>query len=195
MNRQELNKEYFDWICELVDIPNFARGRSYQKLLKQLHQIQFNFIIARDANRAEDGTDLRYRFGYDYQLEGSLISSYLDDRPCSVLEMLVALALRCEEHIMSDPDIGDRTGQWFWGMIKNLGLDSMYDSKFDIDYVNFVIDRLLNREYERDGEGGLVTIPDCRQDLRTVEIWYQMMWYLTEVLRSRGDVNDTQRCI
>lgn len=51
-----------------------------------------------------------------------MIASYLDNRPCSVLEMIIALAIRLEEHIMDDPDIGNRTGQWFWDMIVSLGL-------------------------------------------------------------------------
>ena len=43
-----------------------------------------------------------------------MISAYLDNKTCSVLEMMIALAIRCEEHIMDDPDVGNRTGQWFW---------------------------------------------------------------------------------
>ena len=39
--------------------------------------------------------------------------------------MMIALAIRCEEHIMDDPDAGDRTGQWFWSMLVSLGLGSM----------------------------------------------------------------------
>ena len=96
--------------------------------------------------------------------------------------MMIALAIRCEEHIMDDPDIGNRTGQWFWNMIVNLGLGSMTDAKFDENYTNMVIERFLNREYERNGDGGLFTVKHSRRDLRTVEIWYQMCWYLDEIV-------------
>lgn len=141
----------------------------------RLHSITFSYSIPNDANRAEDGEDLRYRFtllqGYEY------IPNEWND-PCSVFEMMAALAIRCEETIMDNPDIGDRTGQWFWGMINNLGLGAMTDDRFDKIYVDAVIERFLNRDYEPDGTGGLFRIKNCRQDLRDVEIWYQLNWYL-----------------
>lgn len=190
MTRHELNNEYFEWMCDLVYDSKYSKIFSYRKLLRHLHEIEFVYIIGQDGNRYEDGVDLRYRFGYERNLEGAVIVTYLDDKPCSVLEMLIALSLRCEEHIMDNPDIGNRTGQWFWDMIVNLGLEFMTDSKFDIDYVDNIIDRFLNRKYNYDGEGGLVKIPNCRHDMRSTEIWYQMMWYLDEVLKNRGDGND-----
>jgi hypothetical protein len=135
-----------------------------------------------DDNRLADGMDLRYRFAYECDIHSSMVASYLDDKPCSVLEMLVALSLRCEEHIMSNAEAGNRTGKWFWSMVDNLGLGDMTDSRFDISKVDAVIDRFLRRKYAPNGEGGLVTIPNCQQDLRKVEIWYQLMWYLTDIL-------------
>jgi len=182
MTKNELNKEYFEWMYQLVCKDGYSKRLSYRKLLTHLHDIEFTYIIEMDSNRAEDGIDLRYRFGYEYKYERSMIAEYLDNRPCSVLEMLTALAIRCEEHIMDDPDVGNRTGQWFWNMISNLGLDFMSDTKFDKRYLNKVISKFLNREYKRNGEGGLFTVKNCKYDLRTVEIWYQMCWYLDDIL-------------
>lgn len=181
MTKGELNNAYFEWMYQLVCNERNSE-MSYRKLLYLLHDTDFNYTIPMDGNRAEDGTDLRYRFGYENAYEGSMISAYLDDRPCSVLEMMVALAIRCEEHIMCDPDIGNRTGQWFWDMIDNLGLGDMDDTEFDKNYANSVIQKFLNREYKRNGEGGLFTVKHYRKDLRSVEIWYQMCWYLDENL-------------
>lgn len=79
---------------------------------------------------------------------------------------------------MDNPAYGDRTTQWFWSMIKTLGLRSMTDDKFDDEYVSSVIDRFLNREYAPNGDGGLFKINNCKYDLREVEIWYQLCWYL-----------------
>lgn len=184
MTSDRVAKQYFDWMCNLVYSPKYSRKVSYKRLLNTLHELDFVYIIGQDSNRFEDGVNLRYRFGYENDIPEEVVNNSLDDKSCSILEMMIALSLRCEEYIMVDDEIGNRTGQWFWNMIVNLGLGSMTDQRFDQNYVIFCIERFINREYEPDGEGGLVTIPNCRQDLRTVEIWYQMMWYLSDVLKN-----------
>lgn len=173
-----INDEYFEWLCELIDINRFAKQVSYRKLLMHLHNIEFTWFIPKDDNRADDGVNLRRRFSL-YRNDMRLMN-YIHG-PCSVLEMMVALAVRCEEAIMDDALLGNRTGQWFWGMIRNLGLSSMRDSQFDRNYVDEVIARLLNREYEPDGRGGLFTVRHCDRDMRDVEIWSQLSWYLGSI--------------
>ncbi len=173
-----VNNEYFEWLCELIDISRFAKSVSYRKLLIHLHNIEFTWFIPHDDNRADDGIQLRRKYGL-YR-EDVTLSRYITG-PCSVLEMMVALAFRCEGY-MDDTQMGNRTGQWFWGMIHNLGLSPMIDSKFDIDYVDDIIARFLNREYEPDGKGGLFTVKHCTQDMRTVEIWCQLNWYLGSIM-------------
>lgn len=173
-----VNDEYFEWLCELIDIQRFSKRVSYRKLLMHLHNIEFTWIIPMDFNRADDGIKLRRRFGLarnDMTLPNYIVG------PCSVLEMMVALALRCET-IMDDTAMGNRTGQWFWSMITSLGLSPMKDSKFDRDFTDDVIARLLNREYEPNGKGGLFTVRNCEDDLRTVEIWCQLSWYLGSIM-------------
>ena len=173
-----VNDEYFEWLCELIDSKRFSRQISYRKLLMHLHNIEFTWFVPHDDNRADDGIQLRRRYALDS--EDMSLTHYLKG-PCSVLEMMVALAIRCEENIMDDALIGNRTGQWFWGMIRNLGLTPMTDSKFKIEPVDEIIARFLNREYEPDGRGGLFTIRNCEYDLRTVEIWCQLSWYLGSI--------------
>lgn len=180
MARDELNTQYFEWMYRLVCDDEYSRGLSYRKLLRYLHQEEFYYTLPMDGNRAEDGTDLRYRFGYEHSCEGPEIASRLDNRPCSILEMMVALAIRCEEQIMDDPDAGNRTGQWFWNMIVNLGLGPMDDKRFDPALVDNILKRFMNREYGPHGEGGLFAVRHCKKDMRFVEIWYQMNHYLTE---------------
>lgn len=175
-----MREAYFQWMIRLVDRPAWSGRRSWQKLFRLLHRIDFLYILELDANRADDGTDLRYRFAYEHGYDGELVKEFLDKGPCTMLEMMIALAQRCEEHIMDDPDSGDRTGKWFFEMIESLGLGSMDDEDFDEDFVMAVIDRFLRREYDRDGRGGLFTVSSCRFDMRRAEIWYQMMWYLNE---------------
>lgn len=177
----ELRREYFEWLCNIVCEMRFSDQVSYQDLLMHLHEITFRYSIPRDQNRAEDGINLRYKFAMLHDcLSIDLILDILDG-PCSVLEMMVALAINCEEDIMDDPNVGNRTGQWFWGMIVSLGLGGMTNTNYDSDYVEDVVAIFLDREYEPDGRGGLFTIQNCDRDLTTVEIWYQMCWYLDSI--------------
>lgn len=182
MVQKDLYTEYHDWMCQLVCGEQYARNLSFRKLLHYLHERVFTYTIEMDDNRAADGTDLRYRFGREMGYGDPIIAAYLDIRPCSVLEMMVALSIRCEEHIMEDSDFGDRTGQWFWNMIVSLGLGTMTDVRFDLAYVEEVIDRFLDRDYEPNGKGGLFTVENSKRDLRNIEIWYQMCMYLDTIL-------------
>lgn len=178
---------YFDWLCNIVSEDLFAEDVSYRKLLMQLHSTPFFFTIQNDRNRALDGIDLRFRFGLD-QTGGSTrkaedladqLSYYLKD--CTVLEMLIALSLRCEENIMDNAEVGDRTIFWFWRMISVLELNGMTDAQYDRDYVEKRLQRFLHREYKPDGEGGLFYLPGVGTDLRRVEIWTQLLWYLDTI--------------
>ena len=182
MTAKGLNKEYFEWMYQLISHKPHNRRSSYRRLIYHLHDIDFHHILPMDANRANDGIDLRYRFGYERKYERTIISTYLGNRPCTVLEMILALAIRCEEDIMADPDIGDRTILWFWTMIDNLGLGSMDDMNFDESYTDDVIFRFMNRQYHRNGEGGLFIVENYKYDMRTVEIWWQMNWYLDSII-------------
>lgn len=183
MTRNDLNNRYFKWLFDLVHDEGYPEQISYKKLLMHLHSIDFRYQILMDRNRASDGADLRYRFALTHNYCGPIedILGALD-RPCTVLEMIVALAIRCEEDYMDDPRIGDRTQQWFWEMLVNLGLGPMTDAKFDKEFVNNAINRFLDREYEPDGRGGLFTVRECDTDLRNIDIWTQMCWYLDNII-------------
>ena len=174
----DISKGYFDWLCEVIDYG--GKTKFYKRTLKLLHHIDFSYTIPKDANRFEDGIDLRYRYGYEHHIDYPEIADILDSKPCSVLEMMVALAVRCEEHIMSNDDYGDRTAVWFHDMLRSLGLSDVTDSKFRRAYSVERIYRFLNHDYKPNGEGGLFTVNNGR-DLRQVEIWYQANWYLSSI--------------
>lgn len=176
MNKNDVVNAYFNWIYGIVCENRFSEEVSYRKLLTQLHDTEFRYTLVMDDNRSEDGIGLRDRFADNHDI--SNIERYLNG-PCSVLEMMVALSIRCEESTMDDPQIGDRTSQWFWSMIGNLGLGSMKDVRYDKAYVRDVLNRFLDRDYEPDGKGGLFYIRNVDVDLRDVEIWNQMWWYMS----------------
>lgn len=181
MTSEELNFKYLDWLYDLVCDDRYSRGLGYRKLFAYLYDTEFTYTLPMDGNRYEDGVELRYRFGREHGYDQPMIAAYLDCEPCSVLEMMIALAIRCENQIMSDPDIGNRAGQWFWGMIVNLNLGRMTDANFDPQYVGNAMDIFLNRQYSRNGVGGLFRVSNDKRDMRTLDIWYQMHAYLNEI--------------
>lgn len=180
-SKDDIKNEYFNWLYYLVDNIN-DNISSYKMLLGHLHSRDFLYRIQMDKNRAVDGIDLRYQFGYENGYDRNVISNFLDG-PCSILEMMIALSIKCEIHIMADPDKGNRTGTWFWGMIENLGLINMYDGHYNRIETDMALDRFINRQYEKNGKYGLFTVKKCELDMRSIEIWYQAMWYLKEVLQ------------
>lgn len=175
--------EYHEWLCEqVVD----SEHEHYSRLLDQLDSIWFYSILANDDNRAADGVDLRYSFCDDMDYAYELVDDELND-PCTVLEMLVALAKRCENQLMWDPDLGDRTHVWFWKFIDNLGLGHESDDHWDEEWeeessekIDYYVDKLLRRDYFRDGFGGLFPLKHPKKDQRKVEIWYQLQDWLME---------------
>ena len=172
--------EYFEWLYDIVCKNNFHEQNSFRKLLMLLHSVEFTYTIPSDDNQAERGINLRWIYSLEMDRDHEEVRHFIDG-PCSVLEMMVALAVRCEDHIMEDAEFGNRTGVWFWDMLTNLGIDQACDCNFSIYEVDDIIERFLNREYEPDGRGGLFTVENCEYDLRDIEIWYQLHLYLSTI--------------
>ena len=170
-----MRERYFHWLLKFIG-NGLCRKNSYFELLKYLFNTEFCWSIPMDENRAADGIDLRHRFVTERNEDQEASYVYLSG-PASVLEVLVALSIKMEYIARGRIDLS-KSSQWFWGMIANLGLGSMTDDNYDRRYVEDVVTRFLRREYEPDGRGGLFTIRNRNKDLRHVEIWYQLCWYL-----------------
>lgn len=180
---QELREQYFNWLYDIVypwDHSEENKDFTFYELARYLHSVDFYSSIDMDENRAMDGVDLRYTFGYEKGYSDQEIITSLERRPCSVFEMMVALADRCERQIMDDIEYGNRTGQWYSKMIKSLGLGSMYNRNFNREYVKSVVDRFLKHDYEPNGSGGLFALRHPTRDMRYVEIWGQLCAFLNE---------------
>ena len=176
----DLINEYFEWLYNLVCSDD--RYKSYRKLCMFLFDTDFYSVLPMDENRYSDGISIRYRFGDECDYPGSMVASQIDQRPCSVFEMMVALALRMEEDIAYEERYGDRTGYWFRSMLQSLGLIDEFDGRFDKDRAQHIIDKFLERMYQPNGKGGLFTVNNVpEKDLRDVEIWCQANWYLIEL--------------
>lgn len=143
----------------------------YKKMLHKMHQTEFFWTFSKDKNRAIDGIRLRRKTGYDrYERE---------DFPCSVLEMLAALAIRIDNEYIGDTE-EKHPGPIFWEMICNLGLNLCSDKKYEEEEVEFILNRWLNRRYDPDGNCGIFPLKHPRKDMRYEEIWSQMLSYISE---------------
>lgn len=180
-----IREEYHDWMVSMVDSEHICRR--YTKVLHTLDNRDFFSDIPIDSNRTEDGVDLRYRFGDEKGYPHPVIATELDAfSSCSLLEMMVALSIRME-NMTEDPEDGNRTGKWFMGMIFSMGLDRYTDDKFNIADVDVIITNFNNHAYASNGKGGLFTLNHPPKDMRTVEIWYQMNWYLTAMYKEKNN--------
>lgn len=164
------NREnYISW---LMDIANC--GKEYSRLFNLMLDRDFCPYIGNDDNRAEDGLDLRYEFEEEFGVVRELVG-----RPCSELEMFLALAKRCERDLMADYCADDQTEKWFWSMLNSVGIGRCVNKGFNTTYCERILDRFENRNYNSDGSNGGPFVVECpREDLRNVEIWYQMLWFL-----------------
>lgn len=173
---ENLQERYFQWICCIALSKDSIH---YQSLLRYLYNKPYRYTHPRDANREADGIELRYRFAYSMGVAPAEVACELDDKPCSMLEMMIALAIRCEENFMRNFEIGDRTYEWFQDMIYSLQI-AQNDFVFNERYVDQAVERFLNRDYAPDGLGSLFHLKHPYGDMRQVEIWDQAMWWISE---------------
>lgn len=183
MTGSELKHLYFEWMYRLVCDDRYqdsGRG-TYRKIIGLLFDEPYRYFDKplHDEERAYDGLDLRYRFAYENGIPQSFVASQLDITPCSMLEMMIGVAYRCES-IAADISEGDRVGQWFWEMLGSLGLAKMNDANFDREEALWILDKFARNDYEPNGYGGLFTIADPCYDARDKEIYWLMCQFLTE---------------
>ncbi len=172
--------EYMMWLIESID-PRSGVGDYYQPVFEELFIRDFEWgpRFSDDENRAKDGLELRERFADSIGIPVSELG--LDWKPCSCLEMMVALAHRIEYEIVAIPGEED-VPKWFWTFMRNMGLDPSDIGTEDIRYVDFCIERWLKRKYSRDGSGGIFVVNDSYFDMRKMTIWKQMNAVLNEVM-------------
>lgn len=175
MTKGSIEKEYFKWLYSLI----FGENGSYEMLAVKLYNAPFRYTMPMDGNREADGIDLRYRFGRERGYEDYIIAQYLDVSVCSVLEMMTALCIRIEE--IMECDERDRTSEWFREMLCSLSIDVQTDDCFDEEQVDEAVTRFLDRDYEKNGRGGLFTVQKAC-DMRQVELWYQAQYWMGEKL-------------
>ena len=173
-----MTNDYFLWLCDLV-----APSDRYRNLLYILYNIPFYWSVLWDDDRNTDGLRLR-----DIYAEHTPVSSSIPTGDASVLEVIIALAICIEDQIMHDPLYGDRTSEWFWMMLSNLGLtgriknfsDPNWDENTDPEWVYEIVDIWLSRRYDVNGNGGLFPLRKVSQNQQKVSLFYQMHAFLQE---------------
>ena len=176
-----IGDRYFEWLYNHIG----GSGNplwTYWRLAEQLHNIEFTYFVPNDDNRARDGLMLRDEFCDHVGSWGDY--KHLHD-PCTVLEMLIALAKRADYEA---DGLGIATGldAWFWEIVSNIKLDSYSDAAYLADAVyakrrvSEIISDVLERRYDPNGHGGLFPLRVSRENQRNVEIWYQLSAYIIE---------------
>lgn len=161
------------WRCNLQE----KEINGLELVLEVLHNTEFTYVLNRDGNRFDDGMELRN----DYEIPCSC-RKYIDEfmnRPCSVLEMLMALAIRVDNEIIGDP-AEEHPERFFMEMIENLGLLRYRNYKFKMNEVTKIIQLWMHRRFHKDGVGSPFPVKYSRIDQRDFEIWDQMNTYISE---------------
>lgn len=166
---EPIDETYFNWLCAKV---LYTNPPVYVGLMRVLYQTEFAWVVAGDQNRAEDGCELRDNFLRETQLRNE---QYWYDAPCSVFEVLVALADRVSFQT------GQSLQEWFWIFMANLGLDEYRQvSDSDVPIIEDILFNFVWRQYDSSGHGGIFPLRWPRCDQRKVELWYQFFDYLED---------------
>lgn len=178
MNPEFISRIYFEWMSRVVT-KDTVNEDIYTNLLQELYETPFIFVVPMDENRYNDGINLRSEFAYETNKDPEIIFEALETRPCTVLEMMIALTIRIN-NIMDDIEVGDRFKSWFWGMVDNLGLYGMTNERYSSEFVDLVISKFLNRQYRNEGAGSLFPNAHNLPNYNQIQIWDQAMHYLNQ---------------
>ena len=179
MIHNDVEDLYFKWLSTLV-FPNEGIQRNYIGLLNLLYEIEYvwNPNIPLDENRYIDGINLRESFSYKSKIPSDIVQNSIQG-PCNILEMICALGIRIDNDIMATYYTGYDHGYfWIQKMLKNLNILQYDDLNFDEDAVRRKIDNFLQRRYSENGFGGLFYVPNSEKDMRSMNIWDQMCYYI-----------------
>lgn len=169
----ELDDLYLEWLYHQISSDKSKNpARTYWELARQLYSKEFIWFVPNDDNRIEDGKELRYEFIDDRHIDAETDWMELG---CSMLELLVGLSRRLAFEAEGKPR------DWFWEMLTNIGINSHNDkSGYSPEEVDEILNAVIFRTHQPNGQGGLFPLQHPDRDQRRVEIWYQLSAYLLE---------------
>ena len=178
---------YFEWMLDCIGADK-SNHRQIETLYL-MHCFTFAWTHPLDSNREADGYGLRKEFDSKYHCSQDEWETYMMG-PCTVLEMIIALAYRWWFHLHWEPDAPIREQySLFWEMYNNLGLDKAETD----EEVETIIFRMMERDYDEYCHGGMFPISKlpsifdedknryCFIDMRNQDLWMQMNFYDNEV--------------
>jgi len=169
-----LDELYFQWLYGQVADPNVEDpSKTYWDILRRLFTKEFVWFVPYDGNRIEDGKDLRQEFIAECTL-GHVELSWLRIG-CSMLELMIGLSRRLSFVAEGEPL------SWFWRLMENIDLLGYNDAhRIPKSQVDNILNRVIWRTYDYNGEGGLFPLAYSTEDQRKVELWKQLNAYVLE---------------
>ena len=150
------------------DLVNFVDGAgAYENVLQALFNTPFEAKVAKDENRLKDCRYLREKFGWPTV------------NPGNCLEVLIVVA-RDMEDILYDDRHGNRTVEWFWLMMSNMGLTEYTNARYEDTAVLDIIDKFVQRKYKTNGEGGPFPLRRPPNNQRRADLFMLMNYYVNE---------------
>lgn len=171
---EPIESTYFNWlVAKVIQLKNPTPSLTFWRLLQELHQTEFVWLVPNDDNRVQDGLDLRPEFLRELSMDEDVL---FDGLGCSVLEMLIAFARRIEF------DTDEPLSDLFWGFVENMGLKRFNDASYDVRVVVDILTIFIWRTYNFSGAGGgMFPLHKPKRDQRKVEIWYQYCDYVIDL--------------
>lgn len=155
---------YFLWLCDQIE--DCELSDEEEDLLSALYATPFKVVMEMDEDREADGLALRDEY---------TDRDILPEMPCTVLEVLVALARRMAFELSSSTDEIEEPERYFWEMVWNLGLNLHNQEDWEA-----IIEDWLARDFRPSGAGSPFPLSSPTRDQRYVDLRYQMSAYLNE---------------
>ncbi len=187
MDYGNLKTEYLCYLMNRAQV-EVEGYNGYLRLSEKLQGTEFIPILEMDENRCGECRELRRDFA-EYYL------TYYDDEHMSdildglygengtMMEMLVVLAEKMNFDL-ADSEYEAGVGHWFRELLENCGLigytnETMADQRYCKSAAD-ILDTVIFRKYDWDGEGSLFPLRWPKHDQRYTELIVQMNDYIEE---------------
>lgn len=133
-------EEYKKYLKNMIVDDEFC---CYNVLLERLDSIPYE-PNQLNTDRYEDAEQLRIDYGIDNNIKDVLI--YFEATSITVLEVLVALSMRLEKKVVPNNKKGDRTSQWFWALVNDIGLGKQDDERCDSNIIDKIVKEWMSEK-------------------------------------------------